>query len=47
MLEQNYTDLYLNIKNTILKIPEGTHRELAFWVGLQTDVMTVKHYSLC
>ncbi len=39
-LKIKYTPL-LNIKNTILKIPEGSHRKLALWVGLQTDVMTL------
>ncbi len=39
-LKIKYTPL-LNIKNTILKIPEGSHRKLALWVGLQTDIMTL------
>lgn len=39
-LKIKYTPL-LNIKNTILKIPEGSHKKLALWVGLQTDVTTL------
>lgn len=49
MHEQNFLKLSPKIKYTPLfkyqkyhfKLPEGSHRKLAFWVGLQTDVMTL------